>query len=262
LTQILGQPCEFQVAALEAAKACKECELPSVAGNYGFCLGCRPEAGRVPQLAKLKLEKAEKKAKKQVEKTEKAKAAQAAVQAALLQRPLNPIAIAAAAVEGAAAMRGAAAEAHAQRQGRDQGSSGAAASGATSTAPKAGLSALAHAGTGTGTGLAEERALQSKCKMTRKCQDCQVEPPSFGLPSDHGNRRKRWCEGCSKAHAGAVAVKKAAEAPKTWGPTPNKILVANFPEVQPRVISDCHFSVPLNHFIPGFLSYSVPVFLK
>jgi hypothetical protein len=27
-----------------------------------------------------------------------------------------------------------------------------------------------------------------------------------------------------------------------------------------RVISDCHFSVQLNHFIPGFLSYSVPVF--
>jgi hypothetical protein len=29
-----------------------------------------------------------------------------------------------------------------------------------------------------------------------------------------------------------------------------------------RLISDCHFSVQLNHFIPGFLSYSVPVFLK
>jgi hypothetical protein len=25
------------------------------------------------------------------------------------------------------------------------------------------------------------------------------------------------------------------------------------------VISDCHFSVQLNHFVPGFLSYSVPV---
>ena len=32
--------------------------------------------------------------------------------------------------------------------------------------------------------------------------------------------------------------------------------------VHPRVISDCHFSVHLNHFIPGFLSYSVAVFLK
>jgi arylsulfatase A len=29
-----------------------------------------------------------------------------------------------------------------------------------------------------------------------------------------------------------------------------------------RVISGCHFSVQLNHFILGFLSYSVPVFLK
>ena len=27
-----------------------------------------------------------------------------------------------------------------------------------------------------------------------------------------------------------------------------------------RVISDCHFSVQLNHFIPGFLSYSVYLF--
>ena len=30
----------------------------------------------------------------------------------------------------------------------------------------------------------------------------------------------------------------------------------------PRVISDCHFSVQLNHFIPVFLSYSVAVFRK
>ena len=29
-----------------------------------------------------------------------------------------------------------------------------------------------------------------------------------------------------------------------------------------RVISDCHFSVQLNHFIPVFVSYSVAVFLK
>jgi hypothetical protein len=29
-----------------------------------------------------------------------------------------------------------------------------------------------------------------------------------------------------------------------------------------RVISDCHFSVQLNHFMPVFLSYSVAVFLK
>jgi hypothetical protein len=30
----------------------------------------------------------------------------------------------------------------------------------------------------------------------------------------------------------------------------------------PRVIPGCHFSVQLNHFIPGFLSYSVAVVLK
>jgi hypothetical protein len=27
-------------------------------------------------------------------------------------------------------------------------------------------------------------------------------------------------------------------------------------------VCDCHFSVQLNHFIPGLLSYTVPVFLK
>jgi hypothetical protein len=32
--------------------------------------------------------------------------------------------------------------------------------------------------------------------------------------------------------------------------------------VAPRVISDCHFAVPLNQFIPGFLYYSIAVFLK
>ena len=28
------------------------------------------------------------------------------------------------------------------------------------------------------------------------------------------------------------------------------------------VISDCHFAAQLNHLIPGFLSYSVAIFLK
>ena len=34
------------------------------------------------------------------------------------------------------------------------------------------------------------------------------------------------------------------------------------PRGEHRVISDCHFAVQLNHFIPGFLPYSVAVFLK
>ena len=37
-----------------------------------------------------------------------------------------------------------------------------------------------------------------------------------------------------------------------------KILAAG----TPGVIPDCHFSVQLNHFIPGFLSYSVAVFFE
>jgi hypothetical protein len=35
-----------------------------------------------------------------------------------------------------------------------------------------------------------------------------------------------------------------------------------YPRGAVRVISDCHFAVQLNHFISGFLSYSVAVFLK
>ena len=30
----------------------------------------------------------------------------------------------------------------------------------------------------------------------------------------------------------------------------------------PRILSDYHFAVQLNHFIPDFLSYSLAVFLK
>ena len=37
---------------------------------------------------------------------------------------------------------------------------------------------------------------------------------------------------------------------------------ASLEEVAARVISDCHFAVQLYHFIPGFRSYSVAVFLK
>ena len=38
--------------------------------------------------------------------------------------------------------------------------------------------------------------------------------------------------------------------------------LVSFFEVACRVTSDCHFAVQLNHFRPGFLSYSVAVLLK
>jgi hypothetical protein len=37
---------------------------------------------------------------------------------------------------------------------------------------------------------------------------------------------------------------------------------ADYDAGDPRVIPDRHFSVQLSHFMPGFRSYSVPVFLK
>ena len=37
----------------------------------------------------------------------------------------------------------------------------------------------------------------------KKCEDCQLKQPSFGLPAEG---KKRWCSGCAKGHAGAVDV--------------------------------------------------------
>jgi hypothetical protein len=51
---------------------------------------------------------------------------------------------------------------------------------------------------------------------------------------------------------GAPAVAPALTAEEAWG----------IRGVLYRVISDCHFAVHLNHFIPGFLSYPVPVSLQ
>jgi hypothetical protein len=37
----------------------------------------------------------------------------------------------------------------------------------------------------------------------KKCEDCELKLPTFGLPAEG---KKRWCSGCAKAHAGAVDV--------------------------------------------------------
>ena len=38
----------------------------------------------------------------------------------------------------------------------------------------------------------------------RQCEDCGVKAASFGLPASMGGRKRRWCGGCRKAHAGAI----------------------------------------------------------
>jgi hypothetical protein len=40
----------------------------------------------------------------------------------------------------------------------------------------------------------------------KKCEDCQLKYPSFGLPGEA--KKNRWCAGCAKGHAGAVNVSK------------------------------------------------------
>jgi hypothetical protein len=42
--------------------------------------------------------------------------------------------------------------------------------------------------------------------VNKKCEDCQLKLPSFGLPSEGTSvrdRKVRWCSGCSKGHVGA-----------------------------------------------------------
>ena len=41
----------------------------------------------------------------------------------------------------------------------------------------------------------------------KKCEDCGLKQPSFGLPGDVGKRglkRRRWCSGCADGHEGSV----------------------------------------------------------
>ena len=48
-----------------------------------------------------------------------------------------------------------------------------------------------------------KRSDQYAPRSRKKCEDCQLKQPSFGLPAEG---RTRWCSGCAKAHAGAEDV--------------------------------------------------------
>ena len=39
----------------------------------------------------------------------------------------------------------------------------------------------------------------------KRCEDCEVKEPRFGLPAE--GKARRWCGGCAKGHAGAVDFK-------------------------------------------------------
>jgi hypothetical protein len=39
--------------------------------------------------------------------------------------------------------------------------------------------------------------------VTKKCEECQLKQPSFGLLAEG---KTRWCSGCAKGHVGAVDV--------------------------------------------------------
>jgi hypothetical protein len=67
---------------------------------------------------------------------------------------------------------------------------------------------------------------------------------------------KRQCDRTVGTGDGRVSAlwRARCRAPRRVRPTPASAAA--------RVISDCHFAVQLRHFIPGFLSYSVTVFLQ
>jgi hypothetical protein len=39
----------------------------------------------------------------------------------------------------------------------------------------------------------------------KKCEGCGLKQPNFGLPAE--GKKRRWCAGCAKGHAGAVDVR-------------------------------------------------------
>ena len=73
-------------------------------------------------------------------------------------------------------------------------------------------------------------AVKLATQAAARCEGCESQHPCFARPADRG---ARWCRSCSGAHEGAV-----------------------------RARSHCRFVLPLIHFIPDSLIYSVPLFLK
>jgi hypothetical protein len=80
--------------------------------------------------------------------------------------------------------------------------------------------------------------------ITQPAVTLQAESPAPALAKLCAAREGVNAEAC----AGALAGLRAEFGRKRGGAV--------------RVISDCHFAVPLNHFIPGFLSNSVAAFRK
>jgi hypothetical protein len=40
--------------------------------------------------------------------------------------------------------------------------------------------------------------------VNKKCEDCRLTIPNFGVPAEG---KARWCSGCAKAHTGAVDIR-------------------------------------------------------
>ena len=40
--------------------------------------------------------------------------------------------------------------------------------------------------------------------MSKRCEDCALKRPNFGLPAEG---KRRWCAGCARGHTGAINVR-------------------------------------------------------
>ena len=56
----------------------------------------------------------------------------------------------------------------------------------------------------------QRKHVDEQGRSTREmCEDCGLVQPTFGFAVE--GKKKRWCSGCSKAHAGAVSLQQHCE---------------------------------------------------
>jgi hypothetical protein len=128
----------------------------------------------------------------------------------------------------------------------------------------AAASSAAAAGSCSSCVRARAPAAAATCEYTRaRCHSSLECAASIGILHTNEDAGGVMTEGpriftnsCVKHGRPRAAQAASTCAARCWAAPPSAL------ESIPRVISNRHFSVQLNHFIPGFLSYSVPVFLR
>ena len=53
------------------------------------------------------------------------------------------------------------------------------------------------------TGGACAKVQAGSVSLHKKCEDCALTMPSFGMEGDHDRKARRWCSGCAEGHPGS-----------------------------------------------------------